>query len=299
MTNGRQLRYLSTSNEESAKLFMVIDLLLQESVVVMIDFVDALRSSMVLERTIHGRILGRWRREYIARGFVWAREQQAMADYTDITVFMSALSLYSMLSSHGSQADGYWMKSYEKLSIVSLGTSIKVKRRDEERQRRESLTSINHLLTLALAHSHSHLTSFFFLIHISSTNMPPRQRELTKHQYSAGLTYVAQKPSFLQNFGKPQVPPPSSSSASSRGGREPLPERPDEGRWASGSGDESAEQDEEEDDDEWGDVFGGGEEGPQVVVLKEGRHLTAEEIKRERRKGGFKPICELVGGCLV
>lgn len=27
-TNGRQLRYLSTSNEESAKLFMVIDLLL-------------------------------------------------------------------------------------------------------------------------------------------------------------------------------------------------------------------------------------------------------------------------------
>lgn len=32
---------------------------------------------------------------------------------------------------------------------------------------------------------------------------------------------------------------------------------------------------------------GGGEEGPQVVVLKEGRHLTAEEIKRERRKGVF------------
>lgn len=162
-------------------------------------------------------------------------------------------------------------------------------------QRRESQTSINDhlLLTLALAHSHSHLTSFFFLIHISSTNMPPRQRELTKHQYSAGLTYVAQKPSFLQNFGKPQVPPPSSSSASSRGGREPLPERPNEGRWASGSGDEAAEQDEEEEDDEWGDVFGGGgEEGPQVVVLKEGRHLTAEEIKRERRKGEFKPLSE-------
>lgn len=130
--------------------------------------------------------------------------------------------------------------------------------------------------------------------------MPPRQRELTKHQYSAGLTYVAPKPSFLQNFGKPQVPPPSSSSASSRGGREPLPERPNEGRWASGSGDEAAEQDDEEDDDEWGDVFGGGgEEGPQVVVLKEGRHLTAEEIKRERRKGEFKPLFELVRGWLV
>lgn len=96
MTNGRQLRYLSTSNEESAKLFMVIDLLLQESVVVMTGFVDALRSSMVLERTIHGGILGRWRREYIICGILsWAREQQAMADYTDISILTSALSLYS------------------------------------------------------------------------------------------------------------------------------------------------------------------------------------------------------------
>lgn len=53
-TNGRQLRYLSTSNEESAKLFMVIDLLLQESVVVIIDFVDILRSSISTERMVHG-----------------------------------------------------------------------------------------------------------------------------------------------------------------------------------------------------------------------------------------------------
>lgn len=116
--------------------------------------------------------------------------------------------------------------------------------------------------------------------------MAPRERGLTKHQYSAGLTYVAQKPSFLQNFGKPQAPPPS--SASSRGGREPLPERPDKGQWATGSGDEAGEREDDDDDDEWGDVFGGGgEEGPQVVILKEGRHLTAEEIKRERRKGEF------------
>lgn len=53
-TNGRQLRYLSTSNEESAKLFMVIDLLLQESVVVIIDFVDILRSNISTERMVHG-----------------------------------------------------------------------------------------------------------------------------------------------------------------------------------------------------------------------------------------------------
>jgi hypothetical protein len=39
-------------------------------------------------------------------------------------------------------------------------------------------------------------------------------------------------------------------------------------------------------DDEWGDVYGGGgEDGPQVVVLKEGRHLSEAEVKRERRRG--------------
>lgn len=97
-----------------------------------------------------------------------------------------------------------------------------------------------------------------------------------------GLTYVAQKPSFLQNFGKPREPsPPPGRAGVSRGtgGREPLPERPTDGEWAGGS-------DGEPSDDEWGDVYGGGgDDGPQVVVLKEGRHLSADEVKRERRRG--------------
>ncbi|CAK9782905.1 hypothetical protein CC85DRAFT_305630 [Cutaneotrichosporon oleaginosum] len=91
--------------------------------------------------------------------------------------------------------------------------------------------------------------------------MPPR-REPSRAQISHGLTYVAQKPSFLANFGQP---PPSE--------REPIPTRPDEGEWA-----------EDSDEDDWDKKFGGDEDGPQVVVLKEGRHLSADEVARERRR---------------
>lgn len=99
-----------------------------------------------------------------------------------------------------------------------------------------------------------------------------------------GLTYVAQKPAFLQNFGQPTPPPSSSSRAGARNGREPLPERPQDGEWAGGSDVEAAAA--EGSDDEWGETFGGGgDDGPQVVVLKEGRHLSADEVKRERRRG--------------
>lgn len=106
-----------------------------------------------------------------------------------------------------------------------------------------------------------------------------RNKGPSKNQYSQGLTYVAQTPSFLKNFGQAKSPSPDSS------GREPLPERPRDGKWARGSDDEGGDG---EDEDEWGETYGGaGEEGPQVVVLKEGRHLTAEDLKRERRRGGF------------
>ncbi len=91
--------------------------------------------------------------------------------------------------------------------------------------------------------------------------MPPR-REPSRAQVSNGLTYVAQKPAFLANFGQPA------------GQREPIPTRPDEGEWA-----------EDSDEDDWDKKFGGGEDGPQVVVLKEGRHLNADEVARERRRG--------------
>lgn len=97
--------------------------------------------------------------------------------------------------------------------------------------------------------------------------MPPKDREPSKAALSSGLTYVAQKPSFLANFGaKPE---------NERGND--LPSRPTDGEWAAGS-------DEEEEQDEWEAMYGG-EEGPQVVVLKEGRHLSADEVARERRRG--------------
>ncbi|GMK56204.1 hypothetical protein CspeluHIS016_0300440 [Cutaneotrichosporon spelunceum] len=87
--------------------------------------------------------------------------------------------------------------------------------------------------------------------------MPPR-REPSRAQISSGLSYVAQKPAFLANFGQPS--------------REPVPTRPDEGEWA-----------EDSDEDDWDKKFGG-EDGPQVVVIREGRHLSADEVARERRR---------------
>lgn len=115
--------------------------------------------------------------------------------------------------------------------------------------------------------------------------MPRGRSEPTRAQYSHGLEYVAQKPTFLQNFGRPAASASSSSPGRGRGdgregrdGREPLPERPDEDEWAKGS-------DGEDEEDEWDVRFGGGEDGPQVVVLKEGRHLSAAEVERERMIG--------------
>ncbi|WRT70881.1 uncharacterized protein IL334_007880 [Kwoniella shivajii] len=140
--------------------------------------------------------------------------------------------------------------------------------------------------------------------------MSKKERGPSKQQLS-NLSYVAVKPKFLQNFGKPpSPPPPSSASSSSRfqvdprnDGREAIPSRPKEGRWAGGSDDEGdndprlknggkggGEGGEEESDDEWGETFGGGgEEGPQIVVLKQGRHLSKDEVNKLRRKARGEP----------
>lgn len=121
-------------------------------------------------------------------------------------------------------------------------------------------------------------------------------RDASRNQAN-NLTYTKQVPKFLQNFGQPapsRSPPPehhpNARGGQQREGREAVPERPKEGKWAGGSDDEREERrrrrEAESDDDEWGDVYGGGgDDGPQVVVLKEGRHLTAEEVKRERKRG--------------
>lgn len=43
----------------------------------------------------------------------------------------------------------------------------------------------------------------------------------------------------------------------------------------------------DEEEDEWEQRFGGGQDddGPQIVVVNEGKHLTAESFKQEREKG--------------
>ncbi|WVR08756.1 hypothetical protein IAU60_005814 [Kwoniella sp. DSM 27419] len=116
----------------------------------------------------------------------------------------------------------------------------------------------------------------------------------SSRQYGNSLSYSAPVPKFLQNFGRAPSPP---SSPEREDGRAALPSRPREGQWANGSDDESdrkgrkggggrgAGSEGEDEDDEWGETFGGGgDEGPQVVVLKEGRHLSEDEVKRLRRK---------------
>jgi len=111
-------------------------------------------------------------------------------------------------------------------------------------------------------------------------------KEPTRAQLSSRLSYQHRTPSFLQKFqnrvagiqddedeyeefeydgsGRPPIPK-----------RPPIPERPPDNP---GSADEL---DEEDADDE----------KPQVIVLKEGRHLTERQAENERRKAkGLAPV---------
>jgi hypothetical protein len=104
-------------------------------------------------------------------------------------------------------------------------------------------------------------------------------KEPTRQQLSSRLQYQSHVPAFLQKFqnkvqgitdededepqyyddgsGRPPIPV-----------RPAIPERPDDDH---GSVDED-------------DV----DERPQVVVLKEGKHLTEREAENERRKGAYQ-----------
>lgn len=120
--------------------------------------------------------------------------------------------------------------------------------------------------------------------------MSGRKLQETKGKRVNKLEYTAAVPSFLQNYGQPKPDPDSPPRTSAHPGREPLPERPRDGRWAAGSddeGDSKGKGREDELEDEWDLKYGGGrgDDGPQVVVLKEGKHLTKEDLEAERRKG--------------
>ncbi|KAH9838546.1 uncharacterized protein C8Q71DRAFT_535533 [Rhodofomes roseus] len=112
-------------------------------------------------------------------------------------------------------------------------------------------------------------------------------KEPTRNQLSSRLAYSAQTPAFLLRMqarvngtaededddeyeydgsGRPPIPK-----------RPAIPERPDDDPG-------SAEED-------------NGDEKPQVVVLREGKHLSEREVENEKRKAkGLSPLPDIVEG---
>ena len=114
--------------------------------------------------------------------------------------------------------------------------------------------------------------------------MPPR--EPTNAQISSRLSYSQNTPSFLQKFknraaGIADAPEHEDSYYDEDGnayyddgtGRPPIPQRPSIPERPEG---EAGSEDEDD-----------GDEKPQVVVLRQGKHLTEREAENERRKGAW------------
>ncbi|CAE6473893.1 unnamed protein product [Rhizoctonia solani] len=140
--------------------------------------------------------------------------------------------------------------------------------------------------------------------------MPPRNKGPTPHQLSSRLQYSQGVPSFLrqlqaqvggqlssQRFGQgddeePEIAnmpseeedgnvynPDWDKDASTSGrppvpSRPPIPTRPGESSKPHGGRNGTPSEDEED----------SGDEKPQIVVLKEGKHLSAKEVDREKRR---------------
>jgi len=108
-------------------------------------------------------------------------------------------------------------------------------------------------------------------------------KEPTKHQLSARLTYSQQTPAFLRKLqsrvsGIPDEDSDENPEFEDDGsGRPPIPRRPPIPERPSndpGSGEDDMD-----------------DEAPQVVVLKEGKHLSAREVESEKRKAkGLPPL---------
>ncbi|EJD42601.1 hypothetical protein AURDEDRAFT_152833 [Auricularia subglabra TFB-10046 SS5] len=132
--------------------------------------------------------------------------------------------------------------------------------------------------------------------------MPPKQRELTRNQVSSRLAYNASTPAFLQRmqaqvsrqtgrrFGNddendeddeaPQVEFESLDAERPAIPVRPRSPKPQRGAGRRGSRSGSEKEDEEPED-----------ERPQVIVLKEGKHLTKEEAENEKRIAqGLPPL---------
>ncbi|PPQ76550.1 hypothetical protein CVT26_013262 [Gymnopilus dilepis] len=114
--------------------------------------------------------------------------------------------------------------------------------------------------------------------------MAPRDREPTRAQFSSKLAYQSHTPNFLLKLqnrmnGVPDEEDDDEEFEYVGGGREPIPKRPrppipERPAEDPGSADEDA-----------------GDEKPQVVVLKEGKHLTEWEAENIRRaEKGLPPL---------
>ena len=103
-------------------------------------------------------------------------------------------------------------------------------------------------------------------------------KEPTKHQLSSRLTYSQNTPAFLHKLQSQVSGIPNDDSDDENqefeddgSGRPPIPRRPaipERPADDPGSGEDDLD-----------------DEAPQVVVLKEGKHLSARDVQNEKRKG--------------
>jgi hypothetical protein len=103
-------------------------------------------------------------------------------------------------------------------------------------------------------------------------------KEPTKHQLSSRLAYSQNTPAFLQKLKNriAGIPDEDEEDEEWDGtGRPPIPQRPAIPERPEGDPGSASEDD--------------GDEKPQVVVLKEGKHLTEREAENVRRKGVYQP----------
>jgi hypothetical protein len=100
-------------------------------------------------------------------------------------------------------------------------------------------------------------------------------KEPTKHQLSSRLSYSQNTPAFLQKLQNRIAGIPDEDEEDEYEwdgtGRPPIPQRPAIPERPEGDPGSASEDD--------------GDEKPQVVVLKEGKHLTETEAENIRRKG--------------
>lgn len=113
-------------------------------------------------------------------------------------------------------------------------------------------------------------------------------KEPTRAQLSSRLSYSQNTPAFLRKFqnrvaGVPDEDEDDDDEFEYDGsGRPPIPKRPAIPERPS---DQAGSADEDD-----------GDERPQVVVLKEGKHLSQKEAENERRKArGLPPLPEPLG----